>query len=340
MLITWIRSSGRWLQQLFIVLLEVMILSGCSGDQRYHREISKLMTEQKVQYETAALIGEYQHFFPENTKQLAGYAQTLLEYGFYDECIHVCNHVLNKEKDSWSVLYTRAVAYSNIWKFDNSLADFEKLDKNNWLDPDKNDLFVTISQQDAIFQEILLLNQQIRENTDRLDLFSQRGNLYLSMNEPEPAIFDYQYFLDSSGYNLDVILNKFRAEILTGDFTAAEEDVRQIKQNYHAGAPLNPDVLTGILNETKKYTEQVKSNPEQIQPYFELARIFTSLNLEFQAIEKLRIAQSIEPDNLQIRYRMALVFISANEPDKAKKILLELQANGMQLPDQLRTYIE
>jgi len=318
----------------------LIILGGCSGEKRYHREIDQLLSQKQMRYQAAAKIGEYAYRFPEDLEQLAVYANTLLELGFNDECIEICNHILNLDKSNIKVLRTRAMAYANTWNFEESLHDLKTIKAGNNLNTSDIETLTIIRQHSAIYQEILKTDNKIKTSPSDFDLFRQRADFFLSMNEPEAAISDYQYFLDSSGFDLDVVLNKFRAGILAGDFAGAENDILLLRSHLGKDAPLDPGILSTILEETKRFTGMLNSQPGLIEPYTELARIFTTLDLEFKALDYLKQALKIQPGNDQIRYRMALVYVATGDTARAKDILTELKAAGLEIPGQLETILE
>jgi tetratricopeptide (TPR) repeat protein len=317
-----------------LLLFLLILISSCSSRKSWQQKIDKLNAGDD-KYLVAASIGEYAHLYPDDIKQLSLYAELLLQYGYFNECIDLCNNILNNDNKNWHVRYTRAIAFSNEWKFKNSIADFDTIFKLVTPDEDILAQYHSAELYNDIYLKIHSLDSMIAENPENSELYLHRANLYLNMNEPGPAISDYEYCTDLSGFNVDVIYNKFRAEIMLNDYDQATKDIERIRSEGLKSGSLNPDFLSKIVDDTRKYEYLIKQNPGDITGYIELAKIFTFLKVENKAVDYLKSAQKVQPDNEQIKYNLAIVYAMAGKKDQARELVSELEKSGVTVPKQL-----
>jgi tetratricopeptide (TPR) repeat protein len=323
----------------FLLIILMILICSCSSRNNLRLRIDKLNSGDD-KYLVAASIGEYAHLYPDDIKQLPIYAELLLQYGYFNECIELCNNILKKNSKNWHVHYTRAIAYSSEWNFKNSINDFDTV--FNFIKPDETILAQYHAAQlyYDIYQKILSLDSMIAKNPDNSGLYLQRANFYLNMNEPGPAIADYDYCMEISGYSADIIYNKFRAEIMLNDLEQAKKDIERIRSEGVKSGSLNPDLLSKIVDDAKKYGDMVQQNPGNITGYIELARIFTFLKVENKAVDYLKSAQKVQPDNEQIKYNLAIFYAMAGKKDKARELVSELEKSGVNIPEQLKEMLK
>jgi tetratricopeptide (TPR) repeat protein len=330
---------NRFLSGKLLIIFMLILISSCSSRNNLRQRIDKFNSGND-KYLVAASIGEYAHLYPDDIKQLPLYAELLLQYGYFNECIELCNNILKKENKNWHVHYTRAIAYSNEWEFKNSINDFDTIFK--LIKPDAEILaeYRAAILYSGIYQKILSLDSMIAENPANSELYLQRANLYLNMNEPGPAIADYDYCMDLSGFNEDIIYNKFRSEIMLDDYDQAKKDIDRIRSEGAKSGSLNPDLLSQIIDDAKKYEDMVQQNPGNITGYIEMARILTFLKIENKAVDYLKSAQKIQPDNEQIKYNLAIVYAMAGKKEQARELVKELESSGVNIPQQLKEMLK
>lgn len=330
---------SRFLTGKFVLIILLILIYSCSSRNNLRQQINKLNSGDD-KYLVAASIGEYAHLYPDDIKQLQLYTELLLQYGYFNECIELCNNTLKKDNKNWHVHYTRAIAYSNEWEFKESINDFDTIFK--FIKPDAEILaqyHAAVIYSD-IYQKILSLDSMIAENPANSELYLQRANLYLNMNEPGSAIADYDYCMDLSGFNEDIIYNKFRSEIMLNDYDQAKKDIERIRSEGVKSGSLNPDLLTKIVDDAKKYEDLVQQNPGDITGYIEMARIFTFLKVENKAVDYLKSAQKVQPDNEQIKYNLAIVYAMAGKKEEARELVSELEKSGVNVPEQLKEMLK
>jgi len=337
----WKKMCGNNIPSKFLVCtVSILMFWSCSPRSSYQQRIDEYQVTPGKRYELAVAIGEYAHYFPDDVEILPEYAEILLTKGFYDECISICDHILERENNAWETYYTRAMAKSLIWDFDGSLNDLQIM-LQNWKTTKKIEESQSLIRQYAeIHESIQILDKKIRDHPTEYSLYKNRGDLFLSMNEPVAAIADYRFCLDSAGFDHEVIWNKFRAEILNFDFEAAEQDIEQIRLSNIQDSMMNLELMSSLITDARNHSVIIKNDPGNIDSYLELARIFTFLEIEHKAIEYLSTALEIQPDNIQVKYHMAVVYAFSDKKDKASKILTELETQGVQVPDQLKKMIE
>jgi tetratricopeptide (TPR) repeat protein len=331
-----LKKYGKFLITIIrlIILSQLILVFSCSSRNNWQQKIDKLNTADD-KYPVAASIGEYAHLFPEDVKQLSLYAEMLLQYGYFNECVELCNNILNKDKKNWQVQHTRAIAFSNEWKFTNSIRDFETVFKLVKPDAEILSQFNSTELYNDIYLKILSLDSLIAINPENSGLYLKRANLYLNMNEPVVAVADYEYCLDLTGFNPDIMYNKLRAEIMMNDYTRAMKDIERIKSEKVIPGSLNPDFLSKLVADVKKYEEMIKQNPGEITGYLEMAKIFTFLKIENKAVDYLKSAQKIQPDNEQIKYNLAIVYAMSGKKEQARELVHELETSGATIPKQL-----
>lgn len=317
----------------------LVCLLSCNSRNFYRQRIEKL-DEGEDKYLVAAAIGEYFHLFPEDITQLPRYADMLMQNGYFAECIDLCNNILQYDKKNWQVYYTRALAFSNIWEFNKSLRDLNTIFTLVKPGAEIAEQYQLTILYNSIYQKILTLDSLIAENPGNSGFYLQRANLYLNMNEPLPAITDYEYCLNLAGFNPDIVYNKLRAEILLKNFDQARKDIERIRSETLSNGLPDPDLLLKMTDDAETYEEMIRQDPDNITGYVEMARIFTFLKIENKAIEYLKSAQKIRPDNNQIKYNMALVYAMGGKTEQARQLVIELEGSGVKIPDQLKKMIE
>ena len=317
-----------------LIIFLLILISSCSSRNGLQQKIDKL-NHGDDSYLVAASIGEYAHLYPDDIKQLSLYAELLLQYGYFNECVELCNNILNRDKKNWRVLYTRAIAFSNEWKFKNSISDFDAVFKLVTPDDDILTQYHSAELYNNIYLNILSIDSMIKLNPGNSGLYLQRANYYLNMNEPGPAIADYEYCMDLGGFNADVIYNKFRAEIMLNEYEQAMKEIERIRSAGVKSGSLNPDFLSKIVDDTRNYEDMIKQNPDDIKGYIELAKIFTFLKVENKAVDYLKSAQKVQPDNEQVKYNLAIVYAMSGKKEQARKLVRELENSGVKVPKQL-----
>jgi len=317
----------------------LVLFFSCNSQNHYRRRIEQLNAGDD-KYLVAAAIGEYAYLFRADIEQLTVYAEILLQYGYFNECIDLCNNILESDRKNWQVYRTRAIAFSNIWEFSKSIRDFDTLFTLITPGEEVVKQYQSAELYNTIYRKILSLDSLVAADPGNGGLYLQRANLYLNMNEPLPAVADYQYCLDLTGFNPDIIYNKFRAELLMKDYDQARKDIDSIRYEASAIGLLDPDILSQMVDDAEKYEEMIRQNPDDITGLIEMARIFTFLKIENKAIEYLRSAEKIQPDNDQIRYRMAVVYAMAGKTSQARQLVTELEQSGIRVPDQLKKILE
>jgi tetratricopeptide (TPR) repeat protein len=323
----------------FLVIFLLIILFSCTSKDHYRRRIDQ-MNAGEDKYLVAASICEYWHLFPGDLKQLSIYAEILLQHGYFSECIELCDNILKEDKKNWQVYYTRALAFSDIWKFDKCISDFNTLFKLITPTAEMLEQYHSEEIYNNIYRKILSMDSLIAITPENSGLYLQRANLYLNMNEPLPAVADYQYCLDLKGFNPDIIYNKFRAEILLNDYEQAKKDIEMIRSTKVTAGSLDPDFLSKLVDDAKKYEDMIRENPGNITGYMEMAKIYTFLKIENKAVEYLKSAQKIQPDNEQIKYNLAVVYAVAGKMDLARQLVVELENSGVKIPEQLKKMIK
>jgi tetratricopeptide (TPR) repeat protein len=321
-----------------IIFLFIFLLS-CTSKDYYRRKIEELNAGDD-KYLVAASIGEYAHLFPDDIKQLTLYAEIFLQYGYFSECAELCSNILKTDRKNWHAYYARAIAFSNLWEFQKSIRDFDTLFTFITPDADINEQYNSAKLYENIYRKILKMDSLIALAPDNSGLYLQRANLYLNMNESQAAAADYQYCLDLAGFNPDVLYNKFRAEMLLKDFDDAVKDIEIIRSEKSTAGFLDPDLLSKIVDDAKKYEDMIRQNPNDITGFVEMARIFTFLKIENEAISYLKSAQKLQPDNKQIKYHLAVVYAMAGKTNQARQLVMELEQSGMKIPDQLKAMLE
>ncbi len=316
------------------IMFLLILISSCSSRNSLQQKIDKLNSGDD-KYLVAASIGEYAHLYPNDIKQLSLYAELLLQYGYFNECIELCNNILDKDNKNWHVHYTRAIAFSNDWKFKNSISEFDTILKLVTPDEEILEQYHSAKLFNDIYFKILSIDSMIRRSPENSELYLQRANLYLNMNEPAPAVADYEICLEMSGFSPDIIYNKLRAELILDDYEAAKKDIERIRSEEPTHGSLNPDFLSKIVDDTRKYEDMIRQNPDDITGYIELAKIFTFLKVENKAVDYLKSAQKFQPDNEQIKYNLAIVYAMAGKKEQARELVSELENSGVTVPKQL-----
>jgi len=301
----------------FAIIAMHMIGLGCSGKLEHRERIKELSADPG--FEMAYSIGEYVHKYPNDAEVLSSYSRLLFDAGYMRESILLARKALILEKDGTQTLLTLAMALARDWQFEESLRIYSELlnrdgqnglvlqgFKNTWL-------------QNDVYKRVQAMDSAILQHPSDLGLVRHRADLLLKMQEGKAAMADYEWYLDSSGYDPDVSFNRFRAAILTGVISEAEREINRMNSaDPHAITQLVN--LREILRDSRAGQEMMKSSPRSARGYELTAKSLVYLRLEPAAIPLLEKAFSIDSENAALKKRLAYVYSASGYPERARDL--------------------
>jgi len=328
----------RVILQVSFYMPVILLLSACDPSARQREEIEKRAAKNDP-YALAVKIGEYVHNHPEEMDHLPDYARLLLENGYYEECIHLCNQILQHVPGDYFTMHTLAMANYQLLDLDKSLALYRKIMTEPQVNPLIEKDYRQTLIQNELYDQVKSLDSAIGVTGLKYDLVLQRAGLFLKMNEGKAAMADYALYLDSAGYDRDVAFNRFRAAILSTWPNEAEKEIQRISKQSNPEDSLNQR-LTKILADTRAGIAAIKTTPESPKGYELMAKSLVFLKLEPEAIPYLEKAFTLDKENISLRLRLAYVYAHTGSKDEARILVEPLILQGKTIPAQIRKMLE
>ncbi len=328
----------RVILQVSFYMPVIVMLTACDPSARQREEIEKQAAKNDP-YTLAVKIGEYVHNHPEEMDHLPEYARLLLENGYYAECIHLCNLILQQVPEDYFTMHTLAMANYQLLDFERSLALYRKLMTEPPVNPLIEKGYRQTIVQNELYDQVKSLDSEIGVSGQKFDLVLQRAGLFLKMNEGKAAMADYEWYLDSAGYDRDVAFNRFRAAILSTLPDEAEKEIQRISKQNTKEDSLNQR-LTIILADTRAGIAAIKTTPESPKGYELVAKSLVFLQLEPEAIPYLEKAFTLDKENTSLRLRLAYVYAHTGNKDEARILVEPLRRQGKAIPAQIRKMLE
>lgn len=301
----------------FALLILFVIGSGCNGRMEFREKIKRLATDPG--FDMARSIGEYVHKYPDDTEVFSSYARLLLDAGYVRESILLARKALLLENHNNQTLLTLAMALARDWQYEESLKVYTELLKK---DP-QNGLvlqgYAKTRMHGDIYGQVQAMDSVLEENLGDYGLIRRRADLLLKMQEGKAALADYEWYLDSAGYDAEASFNRFRAAILTGQIGEAEKETDRMN-SADPNAPPQLVNLREILNDSRTGWEMMKSSPGLPKGYELTAKSLVYLRLEPAAIPYLEKAYSIDPGNAALKKRLAYVYSVSGYPGRARDL--------------------
>ncbi|MBP8033286.1 MAG: tetratricopeptide repeat protein [Bacteroidia bacterium] len=187
----------------------------------------------------------------------------------------------------------------NVYKNDNSFieAGIKEAPEYYFFYAVKGDQLLV--QQNYI-ASIPYYNTAIKMQPTRPQLYSSRGYAYTEIGKLKEAIDDFSKAIEYSKNNPDMYLNRCLAYTKSGNIEMAIQDLTYLKKN----APqIIPEGLEKELFESwhtimfQKMNEQIITEPQNASLYVRRAKLFISKNNFKEALEDIKIACKLEPNN-------------------------------------------
>lgn len=140
----------------------------------------------------------------------------------------------------------------------------------------------------------------IKMQPRRPQLYSSRGYAYVELGKKTESISDFTKALEIDKNNPDLYLNRCLAYKKFGEYENATKDLAYLKKNSPQTIPegLEKDLfeqLCTFLQE--KVNNQISSNPNNALLYVHRAKLLLSVNKPNEALQDLKHACELEPNN-------------------------------------------
>ncbi len=285
----------------------------------------------------ALLIGEYANRFPDDLEVLTRHSKLLLERGYFREAMLLANSIISRDSNKSKAWHTSAMARAEMWQFSSSLNDLEEYCKMKGVEPELNADYRNIKVMEQIHGLIQDTDRSISNAPDSAALYRERADLLLKMNRPLAARADYRYLFELQYNEQDFIFNLLRSGFLLEEFPEAQKDLEVFQKRYPDHSMTGLELFESLIRSAVKLEN---NKPSETDYLVEMARIYASAQLETKAISYLQRALQSDPGNLNIKYRMAVVYLMKKELKTARRLARELQEAGFNLPDQFTEQIK
>lgn len=158
-------------------------------------------------------------------------------------------------------------------------------------------------QKGDAFGAIECYNKAIKLQPRRHILFTNRGNAYASVGNKQMALLDL-----TTAYNIspqpEILINRFYAYYRFGELEKAKEDLKLLKQIY--GENYSPDIPEQarkemIINRLETFNEMIRKEPLKGILYVNRAKACIELRMGKQALQDLKKACELEPNNADFK---------------------------------------
>ncbi len=197
------------------------------------------------------------------------------------------------------------------------------------------------------FQKALAdYNSAIGLNTNKGDLFNSRGKTYFDMNNVAPAIEDYRRAITLDNTKAEYHVN-------LGAALGAQGNIPAALQSLNAGIAADPDFANAYLNRSLAYSQQnqfqkalqdinkyLELKPNNSEMWYEKGLISRITGRNPESIQAFTRAIQLDPGRGIFYYQRGRTYAGSNQPDAAKRDLLQAQQMGVTIEDDMKRYLQ
>jgi len=196
------------------------------------------------------------------------------------------------------------------------------------------------------FQKALLdYNSAIKINGSKGDLYNSRGKTYFDMNNVGPAIEDYRRAIALDNEKAEYHVN-------LGAALGAQGNIPGALQALNAGVAADPEFANAYLNRSLAYSQQDKFQeaiqditkylelkPNNSEMWYEKGLILRITGRNSESIAAFNQAIQIDPNRDVFYYQRGRTYAGMNQPDAARKDLLQAQQMGVTIEADMQGYL-
>jgi len=196
------------------------------------------------------------------------------------------------------------------------------------------------------FQKALLdYNSAIKINGSKGDLYNSRGKTYFDMNNVAPAIEDYRRAIALDNEKAEYHVN-------LGAALGAQGNIPAALQALNAGVAADPEFANAYLNRSLAYSQQDKFQeaiqditkylelkPNNSEMWYEKGLILRITGRNSESIAAFNQAIQIDPNRDVFYYQRGRTYAGMNQPDAARKDLLQAQQMGVTIEADMQGYL-
>jgi len=188
-------------------------------------------------------------------------------------------------------------------------------------------------------------NSAIKLNASKGDLFNSRGKTYFDMNNVAPAIEDYRRAIALDNTKAEYHVNLGAALGTQGNIPAA-------LQALNAGVAADPEFANAYLNRSLAYSQQsqfqeaiqdidkyLELKPNNSEMWYEKGLISRVVGNNSESINGFTRAIQLEPSRGIFYYQRGRTYAGMNQPNEAKRDLLQAQQMGVTIEDDVKGFL-
>ena len=189
-------------------------------------------------------------------------------------------------------------------------------------------------------------NSAIKLNSSKGDLFNSRGKTYFDMNNVAPAIKDYR-----SAIALDD--KKAEYHVNLGAALGAQGNIPAALQALNAGVAADPEFANAYLNRSLAYSQQglfqkalddiikyLEFKPNNSEMWYEKGLMSRAVGKNTESIAAFTRSIQLDPNRGIFYYQRGRTYASMNQRELAKKDLLQAQAMGVKIDQDVQGFMQ
>jgi len=188
-------------------------------------------------------------------------------------------------------------------------------------------------------------NSAIQLNSSKGELYNSRGKTYFDMNNVQPAIEDYRRAIA-----LDNTKAEFHVNL--GAALGAHGNIPAALQALNAGVAADPEFANAYLNRSLAYSQQgqfpealkdvtayLKLKPYNSEMWYEKGLLNRILGKNPESIQSFTQALQLDSSRGEFFYQRGRTYAGMNQPDAAKRDLLQAQQMGVTIEEDMKGYL-
>jgi tetratricopeptide (TPR) repeat protein len=309
----------------YYILSLILLLGACSGES-YRKHIQALEKEYRKtgqkHFELYNAYMDYCESYPGDSTYIIKASVFLLSNSMEEDAVGLLSGLI-KQYPGYAAAYAhRADAYFRMNMMDSVIADISKAEKNA-ISPEKYSKRKGFYlRQKAGMQKIDSLDQVLKEKPHDTTAYLQRGQVFLQLNNPNAAVFDFNKTLALDSAYAPGYYHLGRAFLVMDSSAIA-------KQNYRKAAKLEPEnkIYANALKrmefqaqlekELQAVNAKIDQNPQSHLFYLDKARVYAKYRYYEKALETILHAKQLNDLDPNVYHALAIVNLRMGNTDEA-----------------------
>jgi len=319
----------------------MLLASGCHNDEKSRLKLESMKNDpQATKY--AIRLAEMSYLTGRKPDKTYAYTliRNFIKDGYFTEARYAIDHLVDLYGPDADMYYLEAVCFRNQHEYKQALTfigEALKLENSNGLfEMEKSN----IVEEQRKWNEIDSLNTLVGKHESNYGLRLERSQKLLGMREFEAAIFDADTVLRADSTNLQARFVKGISFLLDGKYDKALPEFEILVARTTAPDYEDYTFYYGIAQRLVDNADQLKKNPLSPAPYINVARALARISEYTNALITLDKGLSKIPDNNNLLYAKALVFLQKGDKNAARDLVYILEGKGVNVDPAVKKAVE